>query len=223
MLAEHRADDFRTDEAGMGPQHPRLRPLGEDRVDRAGVRMGVQEKMVLPRQLDHAPRHRLVGFRGEEVEFADRDPLEALQTVLEEVDHRRVVDPASDLAAPAVGAEARQDEVRRGGVERAGAGVARARHQRPRKPCPPQNGDGFIGGEPLGRVVAEVDMGVEDRHRRAGGAGRGGQERRGGRGGRGCEKATARNHGGAPSCRHIRTLSLPAAAWQARRGAALTR
>ena len=88
--------------------------------------MGVQEKIVLARQLDHAPRHGLVGLRGEEVEFADRDPLEALQTVLEEVDHRRIVDPAADLAAPAVGAQAGQDKVRSGGVERAGAGVARA-------------------------------------------------------------------------------------------------
>ena len=136
VLPEHRADDIRIDEAGMGPQHPRFRPLGEDPVDRAGVRMGVQEKIVLPRQLDHAPRHGLIGLRGEEVEFADRDPLEALQTVLEEVDHRRIVDPAADLAAPAVGAQAGQDKVRRGGVERAGAGVARARHQRPLQPPP---------------------------------------------------------------------------------------
>ena len=50
--------------------------------------MGVQEKTVLLRQFDHAPRHGLIGLRGEEVEFADRDPLEALQTILEEVDHR---------------------------------------------------------------------------------------------------------------------------------------
>ena len=167
-----------------------------------------------PRQLDHAPWHGLVGLRDEEVELADRDPLEALQTVLEEVDDRRVVDPASDLAAPAVGAEARQDEFRRGGVERAGAGVAGARHQRPCKARPLQNGDGIAGGQPFGRVVAEMDMGVEDRHRRAVGTGCRGQQRRGG--GRGCEKATARNHGGSPSRWRIRTLSLPAAAWQAR-------
>ena len=224
MLPEHRADGFRTDETGMGPQHPRFRPLGEEGVDRPGVRMGVEEEIVLPRELDHAPRHGLVGLPGEEVELADRDPLEALHTVLEEVDHRRIVDPAPDLAAPAVGAKARQDQVRRGGVERPGAGVARARHQRPLEPRPLQNGDRFAGGEPLGRVVAEMDMGVEDRHRRAGGAGRRGQQRRGGGGG---EKATARDHGGAPPAnpknpaifpgQHTRTRSLPAAAGQAPR------
>ena len=174
--------------------------------------MGVQKKIVLPRQLDHAPRHGLVGLRGEEVEFADRDPLEALQTVLEEVDHRRIVDPTADLTTPAVGAQAGQDKVRRRGVERAGAGVARARHQRSLQPRLLQNGDSLAGGKPLCGVVAEMDMGVEDRQRRAGGAGRRGQQRRCGRG---CKKATAREYGRAPSCWRPGILSLPAAAKQA--------
>ena len=161
--------------------------------------MGVQEKIVLPRQLDHAPRHRFIGLRGEEVEFPYRDPIEALQTVLEEVDHRRIVDPAADFAAPAVGPQAGQDKARRGGVERAGACVVRARHQRLLQPRLLQNCDSFAGGKPLGRVVAEMDMGVEDRQRRDDGAGRRGQQRRAGRG---CEKVTARNYGRAPSCWH---------------------
>ncbi len=49
VLPEHRAGDIRIDEAGMGPQHTRFRPLGEDPIDRAGIRMGVQEEIVLPR------------------------------------------------------------------------------------------------------------------------------------------------------------------------------
>ena len=100
----------------------------------------------------------------------------------------------------------RQDEVRRRGVERARAGVARARHQRSLQPRPLQDGDGFAGGKPLGRIVAEMDMGVEDRHRRAGGAGRRGQQRRCSRG---CEKATAREYGRAPSCWYARIPVTP--------------
>ena len=38
------------------------------------------------------------------VEFAGRNPLEALRTGLDEVDNRQVVEPAADFAVPEIGA-----------------------------------------------------------------------------------------------------------------------
>ena len=99
------------------------------------------------------------------MEFADRDPAEPLEPVLEEIDHRRIVDPAADLAAPAIGAQAGQDEAGRGGVERAGPGIARTRNQRPFQSGLLHKGDRVRDWIQLCRIVAEMDMGVEDRHR----------------------------------------------------------
>jgi len=58
VLAQHLAHALGPVEPRMRPQDPRLRPLLEQALDRFDIGMRVQEKAVLPRELDHAARDR---------------------------------------------------------------------------------------------------------------------------------------------------------------------
>ena len=105
VLAQHLAHFLRTVEARMRPQDSRLRPLLEQAVYRVHIRVRMEEKLVLPRQLHHAPRHRQVSVSPVQVEFADPRITVFPQPLLKIGDHALIAEPGADFAARTVGAQ----------------------------------------------------------------------------------------------------------------------
>ena len=113
VLAQHLAHALGAVEARVRPEDARLRALPEQALDRVDVGVRMQEQVVLFRQRDHAPRHRQIGVGAVQVELADGDIAVASQPILEERDDGLVAHPGADVAAGAVGAQRRHDQVGR--------------------------------------------------------------------------------------------------------------
>ena len=128
VLGEQLAHARRRVEARMRPQDARGRILAEEPLDGVGIGVRVQHQPVLLRELDHSPRHGQIRVGPVEVEFPDRHVAVLREPLLEVRDHRGVLHPGRDLAAPAIRPELGHDDVGCLGEQLLGAVVVRARH-----------------------------------------------------------------------------------------------
>ena len=153
-------------EARVRPQDARVRVLPEQALDRVGVRVRVQHEPVLLRERDHAPRHRQVGIGAVEVELADRRVA--------------AVAPAAPRGtrrpcrrAPRCRRRRACDTGRSDGTMRSGAAAtSRCVPSSPEldtsarlQPGLAQDRDRVLRRQVVPRVVAVVDVRVEDRQR----------------------------------------------------------
>jgi hypothetical protein len=117
---------------------------------------------VLFGELDHAPRHGQIRVGPVEVEFADRHVAVLREPLLEVRDDRGVLHPGRDLTALAIRPELGDDDVRRLGEELLGAVVVRARHQRALDARLPEERHDLRRRHHAPRVVAVVEVGIDD-------------------------------------------------------------
>ena len=148
---------------GVGPEDLHLRVQREQLLHRRLVGVGVEDQVLLHRQLGDPPDHRRVGLAAEEVELPDAlvdPPLEPLLHVRED---GRVAVPGFHIAARPVGPQLGDDARGRLLVEPERAVVGRAGHQRAAHPRAVENLEDLLGRvyRPVGLAV--VDVGVEDR------------------------------------------------------------
>ena len=123
----------------------------------------MQQEAVLLRELHDAARHRQVGVGAEEVELADRHVCVLAQQVFYVAHDGVVFRPRADVASRPVRTQRRQDQVGRFREQLLRALVVGARDERTLQPRLAQDRDGFLGRRREHRVVAVVDVGVEDR------------------------------------------------------------
>ena len=130
VLAQHVAHLARALESGMRPQDARCGILPEQSLDGVDIGVRMQVQPVFPRELHQPSRNRQVGIRAVEVEFADRGVAIFFEPLVEITDDRVVAHPRADVAARAVRAQRRHDEVRGFCVQLLVAVVIRTRYQR---------------------------------------------------------------------------------------------
>ena len=163
MLAQHLAHTLRAFKARMRPQHARVRILFEDALDGINIRMRVQNQFVLLRQLHHQPRHRRIGIGAEHMKLTDRHIAIFFQPLLQIRGDGLILEPRADVAARAIGAQRRQNQIRRFGVQLLIAIVVGARHQRAFYASLAQQRNRFFRRHALPRVLTVMHMRVENR------------------------------------------------------------
>jgi osmoprotectant transport system permease protein len=141
----------------------RARVLSEHPLDRVDVAVQVQQQPVSAGELDDPPHHRQVGIGAVHVELADRSVGVAGQARLEVRDHRRVAHPGADLAAGAVRAQRRHDQIGASAWSSCVPSSDELDTIARRSPALAQQGDRVLRWQRRHRVVTVVDVRVEDR------------------------------------------------------------
>src|SRR5262245_1318985 len=167
VLAQHVAHLLGRIEAGMRPEDSRGGILLEEAFDGFGVRVGVQDELVLLGELHDTLRHREIGVCSVHVELADRNVPVLAQPLLEIGNDCLVPYPRRQISSLPIRPERRDDDVGGFGEELLRALVARARHQRPLEARFAEEGHGLFRRHHRPRVVTVVDVGVD--HRQLGG------------------------------------------------------
>ena len=87
----------------MGPQYQGVRVGFKNQVNSLGVRMGVQQQIMLLGQADHALENRCFDVVAEGVEFPYGKVFVLGQVFLDIVDYRWVMHPCRYRSTPAIG------------------------------------------------------------------------------------------------------------------------